>query len=207
MQSAEAVAAFVGGLRDPSEDVRMVASAGLMNMEVIPEEAHAALVEALRDPEPRVKANAAQVLARVQPLPAGAVPLLVDLTSHAEDSVRISAARTLKAAAPEQLDSLCERLLQDSNVQIQLLAVEHLLAKEPGHAQAMSVLEAILGDFTAPLRKSVLPLIRDLGQNAVRLLDLLFGRLELEEDEQMRSELTKLIESIRATAAVEVPSA
>ena len=60
IQSPEAATAFQAGLKDPSPEIRIIASAGWHRAARFPRAAVEGLLDALRDPEAAVCANAAR---------------------------------------------------------------------------------------------------------------------------------------------------
>ena len=115
IQPPETTQAFVAGLKDASDDIRTLASAGWMNAAAISEEAIPALVEALRDPAAQVRANAANALARLDAIPADAVPLLIECTADANDGLRLNAAMALKLFPASAVAEVMQHLLADQN--------------------------------------------------------------------------------------------
>ncbi len=167
IQPEEATPAFVSGLKDPSGDVRKIASAGWMKAEVIPEEAIPTLIDALRDPEVQVRANASHALARVETLPASAVPLLIECASDPSDGLRMNSALALVEETGKPVTDLMRRLLADPNSRVSLIAAEALLASEPENAEARAVLTRALEDPDARVRKTAQGVIAQIEEEQV----------------------------------------
>src|SRR5262249_659156 len=146
IQPPEATQAFVTGLRDGSDDIRILASAGWMKTPAIPAEAIPALVEALRDPAIHVRANAANALTRLGSIPAHAVPLLIECTADDDDGVRMNAAMALKLSSDSTVSEVMNQLLGDSSSRVRLIAASYLLSAESPNAKAGAVLVDALAD-------------------------------------------------------------
>ena len=150
----EATEAFVIGLKDPSPEVRLVASAGWVKADTVPEDAEPALVDGLRDPETQVRANAALALSRLERLPPDAVPVLVDCTADPSDSLRLNAALALRTAPPTTTAEVMDGLLEDPNPRVRVVAAGALLAADPTHAAARAVVEAARGEPSPRVRQA-----------------------------------------------------
>ena len=132
IQPPDAAEAFAAGLKDPSAEVRLVASAGWVKAPAVAAGFAAALVEALRDPEARVRANAARALSRLADLPAEAIPPLAECVQDPSDSVRLNAALALRKAPPTATADALEALLDDPNGRVRLIAAGSVLAADGG---------------------------------------------------------------------------
>jgi HEAT repeat protein len=193
IQPPEITQAFAAGLTDASGDIRKVASGGWIKAAAIPEEVIPALVDALRDPEAQVRANAAHALARLDALPADAIPLLVACTADASDGLRMSAALALKAAPAGAAGAAMRQLVEDPNLRIRLVAAGALLAADPDDARAGAVLVEALSDPAARVRGAALALVESLGSGAAAFLEELKKRDGLEEEEELRGALARLL--------------
>jgi HEAT repeat protein len=194
IQPPEILPAFAAGLKDVNGDIRKVASGGWMKAASIPEEIIPDLVVALRDPETQVRANAAHALARLDALPSEAIPLLVACTADPNDGLRINAALALKVVPPGASGEAMQRLLEDANVRIRLIAASSLLAGGPGDARAGAVLVEALSDPALRVRKAALDLVESLGTGGAAFLEALKERHGAEEEEELREVLAQLIE-------------
>ena len=162
IQPPETADAFLAGLKDSNDDVRLIASAGWMKADMIPEDAIPALIEALRDPEIQVRANAANALGRLETLPEDAVPLLIECAADSYDGLRLNAAMALKPLTTFEVTDVMLRLLVDSNSRVRFIAASSLLASEPTHALARSVLSQALEDPSPRIREAAVALISSL---------------------------------------------
>jgi HEAT repeat protein len=162
----EAPEAFRVGLKDPSADVRLIASAGWMKVPTVPTEALEGLVAALKDPEMQVRANAALVLSRHDPLPAEAFPQLIECMTETNDSLRFNAVLALRKAPPDDSMDVMEHLLEDPNTRVRLVAAGAVLAATPDHAIARAVVEAAKSDPSPRVRQSAEELLLALAQPA-----------------------------------------
>lgn len=167
----EAAAAFAVGLSDASEEVRILASAGLLNCEAVPPEVIPALVEALNDPEVRVRANSAGCLARLETIPADAVPALIEGVADPNDALRLNAARALKLAPADVVAEVMEHLTSDPNARVRLEAARALLHHEAGHASAGSVLIDAMADASPRVREEALDIFESLGDEGGAVLE------------------------------------
>src|SRR5207302_10160015 len=113
---------FAAGWRDPDPQVRKVASAGLMKVTAIPDDAVPAVVEALRDPDEQVRANAAHLLSLLDPVPADAVPDLVEAAGSPSDGLRLNAATALRRVETAEAKDALRGLLADPNPRVRLVA-------------------------------------------------------------------------------------
>jgi len=157
----EAEEAFLIGLRDPSADVRLVASAGWVKADAVPESAAKGLLDALKDPESQVRANAAFALSRLDRLPPESVPLLAECATDPSDSLRLNAALALRTA-PAGTAEVMETLLDDPNGRVRLVAAGALLAVDPAHAGARAVAETATTDPSPRIRQAAEELLRSL---------------------------------------------
>jgi HEAT repeat protein len=192
IQPPETLQAFSAGLRDASGDIRKVASGGWMKAEAIPEEVIPALVEALRDPEIQVRANAAHALGRLDQLPAEAVPLLIECAAHASVGLRMNAAVALKRTSTGAVSELMERLVEDGNLRVRLIAASALLATDAGHEKARAVLLEAWEDPTPRVRKGVLEVVQSLGEAGATLGAMLKEHTGNEADPEVRAALARL---------------
>jgi HEAT repeat protein len=173
IQSPEMVEAFTAGLTDGNGDIRKVASGGWIKAASIPEEAIPLLVVALRDPETQVRANAAHALGRLDSLPAGAIELLVGCTDDSSDGLRINAALALKKAPAGTARATMDRLVEDANLRIRLIAASCLLPEDPSNTKAGAVVVEALSDPSVRIRKAALDLVESLGPVGVAFLEAL----------------------------------
>lgn len=194
IQPPETLAAFTAGLEDASGDIRKVASGGWMNAAAIPEGVIPVLVRALRDPEVQVRANAAHALARLDSLPGEAIPLLVACTADPSEGLRINAALALKEAPGRAAREAMGRLVEDASGRVRLIAASALLAADPGDARAGAVVAEALNDPAMRVRKAGLSLVESLGAGGASFLEVLRGRGGVEEEEELRDVLARLIE-------------
>lgn len=171
IQPPESSQAYVAGLGDASELVRILASAGLLNAETIPDEVLPAVVEALRDPEVRVRANAAGILGRLDAAPAQAVPALIDCVADPNDALRINAAKALKLAPADVVAEVMEHLTADSNARVRLEAARALLGLESANATAGTVLVDAMADPSPRVREEAMEIFEALGDGAGAVLD------------------------------------
>jgi HEAT repeat protein len=198
IQPPETLSAFTAGLEDANGEVRKVASGGWMNAASIPEEVIPVLVRALRDPEVQVRANAAHALARLDSLPAEAIPLLVACTADPSEGLRINAAMALRDAPGGAAREAMQHLVEDANGRIRLIAASALLAADPGNTKAGAVLVEALSDPALRVRKAALSLVESLGAGGAAFLEVLRNRAGLEEEEELRDVLARLIELLEA---------
>jgi HEAT repeat protein len=196
IQPPEILAAFTLGLKDANADIRKVASGGWMKATSIPEEVIPALVMALRDPETQVRANAAHALARLDALPADAIRLLIACTADPSDGLRLLAALALKLAPATATSEAMHHLLEDGNVRIRLIAASSLLAAAPDDASAGDVVTAALSDPVRRARQAALDVVGSLGTDGRRFLEALKNREELEEEEELRAVLARLLHQL-----------
>jgi HEAT repeat protein len=196
IQPPQATEAFIAGLVDACNDIRIVASAGWMKAPEIPEEAISALVDALRDPEPQVRANVAHALARLDPLPTDAIPLLIECADHVHDGLRINAAMALKLAPANDVNDLMENLVSDSSARVRLIAAGFLLSTGSDNSKARSVLVEALDDSAPLVRGAALQLVESLGTDGSTFLEELRNRDRLERNAELRVALTRLIDRI-----------
>jgi HEAT repeat protein len=160
IQPPEAGGAFTVGLKDPAAEVRLIASAGWMNADTVPDDAVDALVEALSDPEVQVRANAAHALARLERLPPAAIPPLIEAAADPSDNLRLNAVMALRNAPPTATAEVIEHLLEDSNARVQLMAAGALLSANPTHDRARTVAEAARNDPSPRVRKAAEDILR-----------------------------------------------
>jgi HEAT repeat protein len=173
IQPPEAEEAFTAGLRDASIDVRVLASAGVLNSTAVPTAAVPALIEALRDPEVRVQANAASALARLEAIPVEAIPLLIDHAADPNDALRLAAAKALSLAPPEAVADVMEHLTADSNSRVRLTAATSLLSQEADNVAASAVLVEALEDSAPKVREEAQNVLESLGEDASAVLERL----------------------------------
>jgi HEAT repeat protein len=171
IQPPETTQAFVAGLKDASDDIRTLASAGWINAAAISEEAIPALVEALRDPAVQVRANAANALARLDAIPADAVPILIECTADADDGLRLNAAMALKLSPASAVAEVMQHLLADPNSRVRLVAASYLLSTESNDAKAGAVLVDALADPVPRVREEALDLFESLGTRGAAILE------------------------------------
>ncbi|MDG3002270.1 HEAT repeat domain-containing protein [Paludisphaera mucosa] len=171
IRPAEAAEALIAGLKDASTEVRILASAGWVNVEAVPADAVPGLIEALRDPEIRVRANAANALARLESVPIEAVSLLIDCASEPNDALRLAAATALRSAPAEAVAEVMEHLTADPNARVRLAAASSLLAEEADHAQAGAVLVDALAHPSPRVREEALEVFESLGDEGAQVLD------------------------------------
>jgi HEAT repeat protein len=171
IQPPEMTQAFVAGLKDASDDIRTLASAGWINAAAISEEAIPALVEALRDPAVQVRANAANALARLDAIPADAVPILIECTADADDGLRLNAAMALKLSPASAVAEVMQHLLADPNSRVRLVAASYLLSTESNDAKAGAVLVDALADPVPRVREEALDLFGSLGTRGAAILE------------------------------------
>lgn len=167
IQPPETADAFLIGLKDSNDDVRLIASAGWMKASEIPDDAVSALIEALRDPEVQVRANAAHALARLETLPDEAVPLLIDCSTDAYDGLRLNAAMALKPLAAAEVIETMRRLLADPNSRVRIIAASSLLAADPADSQARAVLTQALDDPAPRVREAAESILSSLDDPTV----------------------------------------
>ena len=170
IQPPETTEAFTVGLKDASTDVRVLASAGWMNAETVPDEAVPALIDGLRDPEVRVRANAANAMARLTTIPVEAISLLIDCASDPNDALRRNAAMALKQAPPEAVAEIMEHLTADPNLHVRLTAASSLLSREANDANAGAVLVEALAHPASPVRDNALDVFDSLGTDGGPLI-------------------------------------
>jgi HEAT repeat protein len=192
IQPPESMTALAEGLKDASGEIRKVASAGLMKAAEIPPEVVPGLIDALRDPEVHVRANAAHVLGRLDALPADAIPLLIACTADPSDGLRMNAAMALKLAPAGAAGEAMQRLVEDANVRIRLIAASVLLPVDPANAKAGAAVVEALSDPAVRLRKAALQLVESLGPSGAAFLDALRQRAGLEEPE-VRDAVVRLV--------------
>jgi HEAT repeat protein len=202
IQPPEAVEAFSAGLKDPQEEVRKLATAGLMKAAAIPDEIVPDLVEALRDPEIQVRSNAAHALARLKSVPAEAVPLLVECLSNPDDGLRRNAVLALRAASPEAANRVVAGLLDDPNFRIRLQAAGWLLRENPDHPAAGQVLREALAQSALGYRKTAVEVIESLGSHATLFLEVCRERVLVEVEPEVRIALVQLVDRLSAGARV-----
>jgi HEAT repeat protein len=162
IQPPEAAGAFVAGLKDPSAEVRLIASAGWVKADSVPDVAIQPLVDALRDPESQVRANAALALSRVENLPAEAIPLLVDCTADPSDRLRLNATLALRFAPPAGTLGVMEGLLDDPSPRVRVVAAGAVLAAVPAHGTARAVADAGRTDPSPRVREAAEELLQSL---------------------------------------------
>jgi HEAT repeat protein len=158
----EAPEAFQVGLKDPSGEVRIIASAGWMKVADVPADAVPALVAALKDAEVQVRANAALVLSRQEQLPPDAVPLLIDCTTEPNDNLRTNAVLALRKAPPAETADVMRHLLDDPSGRVRLIAAGSVLAADPADAAALAVAEAGRNDPSPRVRQAAVELLDSL---------------------------------------------
>lgn len=202
IQPPEAVQAFSVGLKDAQEEIRKLASAGLMKAEAIPAEIVPDLIEALRDPEIQVRSNAAHALARLNPVPPPAIPLLVQCTADADDGLRMNAVLALKAASPEAVGGLASRLIEDPNLRIRLEAARLLLAGDPADPAAGKVLREALAAPALGYRKAAVELIESLGPRATLFLEACQEQIAVEVEPEVRVLLVQVVEGLSQAPAM-----
>jgi HEAT repeat protein len=193
IQPPEAALAFAVGLRDAQEEVRKLASAGLMKVSDMPPEVVPELVEALRDPHIQVRSNAAHALARLDPVPEQAIPLLVEYTADPDDGLRLSAVLALKAASPEKVKAVVHHLIDDPNLRIRLLAASLLLVEDPADPRAGAILVEALSEPAAGQRKRALEVVSALGPRAAAFLNEVRQRVEVEIEPEVRDLLLQTV--------------
>jgi HEAT repeat protein len=155
IQPPEAAEAFAAGMADPVPEVRLIASAGWIKAQTVPEEAVPVLVDALRDPEVQVRANAANALGRLEKLPDEAIPALMQCAADANDGLRLNAAVALQGAQSTAVNEVMYPLLDDPNVRIRLVAARAILEKTPGEARAVAAVEAAASDTSPRVRQAI----------------------------------------------------
>jgi HEAT repeat protein len=192
----EAASAFLAGLLDTRDDIRKIASAGLLKLADVPNEAVAVLIDSLRDPDVQVRANVARVLARLDSLPEEALPALIESTSHSDDGLRMNAALALRKAPAEAVQSVFASLLSDTNPRLRLLAAGSLLLGEPALTPAVAVVGEALADPAAHIRKAALDLIDSLGHRGTIFLPTLHERALFEIEPELSSWTELLIERL-----------
>jgi HEAT repeat protein len=173
IQPPERTQAFIAGLKDASDEIRIMASAGWMKAATIPNEAVPSLIEALRDPELQVRANAANALGRLAVLPDAAIPLVIECTADLDDGLRLNAALALKRARSDEIDEVMHHLISDPNSSVRLIAASYLLSI-PGESydvKAGAVLMAALGDPIPRVRKEAHQLFESLGPRGSTILE------------------------------------
>jgi HEAT repeat protein len=166
IQPPEAAEAFTVGLKDPSAEVRLVASAGWVKAAVVPETAVKPLVEALKDPETQVRANAAFALSRLDRPPPDAVPLLADCTTDPSDSLRVNATLALRKAPFAATAEVMEGLLDDPSARVRLIAAGAVLGNDPTHPHARRAAEAARTDASPKVRQAAEDLLQSLDAPA-----------------------------------------
>jgi HEAT repeat protein len=207
IQPREASRVFGVGLKDAQEEVRKLASAGLMKVNDIAPEVVPELVEALRDPNIQVRSNAAHALSRLEPVPDQAIPLLVECTADPDDGLRMNAVLALKAASPEAVNTVVHRLIDDPNVRIRLVAAGYLLLANPADPRGAAVLAEALTQPATRIRKTAVELVASLGPKGGVYLDVIKQRMEVEEEPEIRALIVQVVENLTVTevpAAVEV---
>jgi HEAT repeat protein len=207
VQAPEAATAFRAGLTDPRAEIRKIASAGLMKLQTISEDAFPEVIQGLRDPESRVRANAAGILAKQKTLPDEAVPELLECLSDPEDAVRLNTALALRKAALPKLSAAFEPLLADPNPRVRLLAADLLLIGDPSHMQANQVVRESLADPAPRLRRMALELAGVLSAAVPELLEALRERVRVEEDPELSDLAAQLLEEAeKALSALPAPT-
>ena len=162
IQPPEAADAFAVGLKDPSPEVRMIASAGWIKAEAVPPEAVQGLIDALKDPDVQVRANAAFALTRLETVPLEAIPLLAECTTDPSDSLRLNAALALRNASGAEALALLEHLLDDPSVRVKIVAAGAVLAADPLHSGAREVVESAQTDTSPRVRQAAMELLESL---------------------------------------------
>jgi HEAT repeat protein len=137
IQPPEATQAFITGLRDGVDDVRLLASAGLIKAPTVSAEAIPTLIEALRDPAVQVRANAAKVLAGLDAVPADAVPLLIECAANDDEGLRMNAAMALKLSSDPTVSDLMQQLLGDPSSRVREIAASYSMAVKSDSAKAV----------------------------------------------------------------------
>jgi HEAT repeat protein len=193
IQPPEAAAAFLAGMKDANADIRTIASAGWRKAAEIPDEAIASLIEALRDPEVAVRSNAACALGRLDTLPAEAIPLLLECAEHPSEGLRWYTALALQTAPVKSVRGVLQRLLDDVNVSIRLLAARALLGGRQATEDAVAVVVDALASPLVGYRRAALKLIAAQRAEATAFAKALRERARLEEDEGLRDELQQMV--------------
>ena len=194
IQPPEATQALFTGLRDGADDIRVLASAGWMNVPAIPSAVIPALVEALRDPALRVRANAANALSRLDSIPVDAVPVLIECTADDDEGVRMNAAMALKLSSESTVSQVMHQLLGDPSSRVRLIAASYLLSAETDIAEAGTVLMDSLADPVPRIREQALDLFESLGPRGVEILEELKKSDGLTEDLETEQNLDEVIE-------------
>jgi HEAT repeat protein len=196
IQPPEAASTFGVGLKDAQEDIRKLASAGLMQVSAIAPEVVPDLVEALRDSNNQVRSNAAYALSRLEPVPDDAVPLLVECTADPDDGLRVNAVRALKAASAEAVSGVVHRLIDDPNVRVRLVAAGYLLRANPADPRGTAVLTEALSHATSRIRKTAVELVASLGPQGAIFRDVMQRRMKEEEEPEIRDLIGQLVEGL-----------
>jgi HEAT repeat protein len=200
IQPPEAASAFMAGLRDASIDIRRMAAAGWRRAQVIPAEAVDGLVEALHDPDLAVRTHAAFALGRLEALPDTAVPLLLECAADASDGLRLYAALALQSAPAKTVATTLQRLLDDPNRSIRLIAARALLPALPARAGVLAVVTEALVHPSAGFRRAALRLVEGLGVAASELRGLLQQQATQETEAELRREVQRLLASLEPPA-------
>jgi HEAT repeat protein len=181
IQPPEALDAFTVGLKDPSAEVRLIASAGWVKAAAIPEPAIKPLVEALKDPETQVRANAAFALSKLDRPPVEAIPSLIDCTADPSDSLRLNATLALGRAPFAAVAETLGALLDDPSPRVRVIAAGAILAADRDHARAREVAEAARTDPSPKVRQAAEDLLRSLEEPEVETVAIGADRPTLAE--------------------------
>ena len=165
IQSPGAAGVFATGLLDPDAQVRKLASAGLMMVTALPDEAIPAVVDSLRDPDEQVRANAAHLLSLLDPVPAQAIPDLIEAVQTGGDGLRLNAATALRHVESATARDALRGLLADPNARVRLVAAGSLAAETPDDPDVRAALAASLQDSNPKVQASAAELIQTLGLN------------------------------------------
>jgi HEAT repeat protein len=163
IQPPDAAEVFAAGLRDAEPRVRKVASAGLMKVADLPEEAIPAVAESLRDPDEQVRANAAHLLARLDEVPPAAVPDLIENTTAPGDGLRLNAAAALQRVDDPAARDALRRLLADPNPRVRLVAAGAVAADDPTDPAVRAAVVESLRDPNPKVQEGAADLARSLG--------------------------------------------
>jgi HEAT repeat protein len=193
IQPPEAATAFAAGLRDASADIRRMASAGWRRSRTIPEEAVGGLLEALRDPDVAVRTNVACALSRLETLPDAAVPLLLECLGHESAGLRWHATVALQAVPGRTVAGTLQRLLDDPNMSIRLVAARALLTTPTTRAKALAVVAEALTDLSPGYRRAALRLVEILGPGAAELRAALQQQVDRETEVELRDAIKQVL--------------
>jgi HEAT repeat protein len=192
IQPEGAVAAFVAGLRDSSDEIRKIASAGLMKARYLTEDALPAVVEALGDPDLQVRANIAQVLSRMPEVPPEAVPSLVANVSLPHDGLRLNSALALRSVATPAARAALRSRLQDLNARVRLVAAMALLPLDPEDVEIEAVLGDALLDESSATRDLALKMLEPYEAAVAAFRAVLDERVAREQTPERKDKLTRI---------------